>query len=190
MVFQRRDRGPGACLCSSSVRLACARAPGLGKGVLAMRIALALAVAFGAVLASPVSAGNLPSDVEQHYGIPPNAENRDRGRAATEILLPIGSNSAGGLIAISTTTATEAIDRCIAITIATRTGRTACAGLLGADIRSEGCLFENHRCDVQRLARARPKRALLADGQPVRRWPISGPPPECATMVPPRSVHG
>jgi hypothetical protein len=23
---------------------------------------------------------NLPSDVEQHYGIPPNAANRDRGR--------------------------------------------------------------------------------------------------------------
>ena len=85
-----------------------------------MRIALALAVAFGAVLASPVFARNLPSDVEQHYGIPPNAENR--GRGATEILLPIGSNSAAGLIAISTIMATEAIDRCIATTTATRIG--------------------------------------------------------------------
>jgi len=61
-------------------RSACLRGAKTWERVLAMRSGLALAVAFGAVLASPVSARNLPSDVEQYYGIPPNSANRDRGR--------------------------------------------------------------------------------------------------------------
>jgi hypothetical protein len=44
-----------------------------------MRIGLALALGFGLALGSPASAQNLPSDVEEQLGIPPNSANPDRG---------------------------------------------------------------------------------------------------------------
>lgn len=40
--------------------------------------ALTLAMMLGLVSTSPAVAQNLPSDVEQHLGIPPNAANPDR----------------------------------------------------------------------------------------------------------------
>ena len=42
--------------------------------------ALTLAMMLGLVSTPPAVAQNLPSDVEQHIGIPPNAANPDRGR--------------------------------------------------------------------------------------------------------------
>ena len=41
--------------------------------------ALTLAMMLGLVPTPPAVAQNLPSDVEEHLGIPPNAANPDRG---------------------------------------------------------------------------------------------------------------